>query len=74
VTSKSKKHTRDDKEQSNLFIKKARVIGADEEHSHADELIGHLAKKPELRELRELRSYGDSALNCLAARPAVELR
>jgi hypothetical protein len=36
----------DDKEQSELFIKKARKIGADEEHSASDELIGQLAKKP----------------------------
>jgi hypothetical protein len=36
----------DDKEQSRLFIKKAREIGADEKTSHADELIGRLAKRP----------------------------
>jgi hypothetical protein len=36
----------DDKEQSDLFIKKAREIGADEEYSRADGLIGQLAKKP----------------------------
>ncbi len=36
----------DDKEQSKLFLKKAREIGADEERSEADELIGQLAKKP----------------------------
>jgi hypothetical protein len=36
----------DDKEQSKLFIEKAREVGADEEKSAADELIGHLAKKP----------------------------
>ena len=44
---KEKSHTKpDDKEQSKLFIKKAREIGADEEHSVADELLGHLAKLP----------------------------
>ena len=37
---------RDDEEQSRLFIKKAREIGANEENSRADELIGRLAKKP----------------------------
>jgi transposase-like protein len=36
----------DDKDQSKLFIKKAREIGADEEQSQADKLIGQLAKKP----------------------------
>jgi hypothetical protein len=35
----------DDKELSKLFIEKAREIGADEENSFADELIGRLAKK-----------------------------
>lgn len=39
-------HKPDDKEQSRLFIKKAREIGADETNSAADELIGRLAKKP----------------------------
>lgn len=43
---KRNKHQRDDKEQSRLFIKKAREIGADERKSGADELIGQLAKKP----------------------------
>jgi len=46
VTSESKKMKRDDTEQSKLFLKKAREIGADEERSEADELIGQLAKKP----------------------------
>lgn len=41
-----KKIKRDDDEQLRLFIKKAREIGADEEHLAADELIGQLAKKP----------------------------
>lgn len=36
----------DDKEQSKLFIKKAREIGADEKKSRVDELIGQLARKP----------------------------
>jgi hypothetical protein len=36
----------DDKEQSKRFIEKAREIGADEEKSAADELIGRLAKTP----------------------------
>ncbi len=38
----------DDKEQSKLFLEKAREIEADEEHSAADKLMGRLAKtKPE---------------------------
>ena len=37
---------RDDEEQSRIFIEKAREIGADEEHSEADRLIGLLAKRP----------------------------
>jgi hypothetical protein len=38
----------DDKEQSKLFIEKAREIGADEKRSAADKLMGRLAKmKPE---------------------------
>ena len=41
-----KKIKRDDDEQSRLFIKKAREIGADEEHSEADALMGLLHKKP----------------------------
>jgi hypothetical protein len=35
----------DDKEQSRLFIETAREIGADEEKSEADELLGRLAKQ-----------------------------
>src|SRR6185312_11590465 len=51
MTSSAKQHkqnkpNRDDAEQSRLFIEKAREIGADEEKSRADELIGRLAKKP----------------------------
>jgi hypothetical protein len=39
---------KDDPEQSRFFIEKAREIGADEEHSAADKLMGTLArKKPE---------------------------
>lgn len=38
----------DDKEQSKLFIEKAREIGADGKRSAADKLMGKLAKmKPE---------------------------
>ncbi len=37
---------RDDPEQSKLFIEKAREIGADEEKSAADALMGQLAKLP----------------------------
>jgi hypothetical protein len=36
----------DDKEQSKLFIKKAREIEADEERSAADELLSHLHRRP----------------------------
>jgi hypothetical protein len=40
----------DDKEQSKLFIEKAREIEADEKHSAADKLMERLAKtKPEPR-------------------------
>lgn len=46
MQSKRREPTRDDDEQSRLFIEKAREIGADEEKSKADELIGQLAKKP----------------------------
>ena len=38
----------DDKEQSKLFVEKAREIGADEKRSAADKLMGRLAKmKPQ---------------------------
>ena len=37
---------RDDPDQSKLFIKKAREVGADESGSEADRLLGHLGKKP----------------------------
>jgi hypothetical protein len=40
------KPRRDDAEQSRLFIEKAREIGADEDKSAADRLIGRLAKTP----------------------------
>jgi hypothetical protein len=43
---KNPRNRPDDKEQSKLFVKKAREIGADEDNSAADELIGQLAKKP----------------------------
>jgi hypothetical protein len=46
VTSKTKKRKRDDEEQRRLFVEKAREIGANEEYSRSDELIGRLAKKP----------------------------
>jgi hypothetical protein len=36
----------DDKEQSKLFIEKAREIEADEKHSAADKLMERLAKTP----------------------------
>lgn len=36
----------DDKEQSRLFIEKARELGADKRQSATDKLIGHLAHKP----------------------------
>jgi hypothetical protein len=48
--SKPKRLKPDDKEQSKLFIKKAREIGVDERHSSSDELLGQLAKmKPQPR-------------------------
>jgi hypothetical protein len=36
----------DDKEQSKLFLAKAREVEADEEQSASDELLGLLHKKP----------------------------
>lgn len=36
----------DNEEQSRLFIEKAREIGADEEGSNADALLGKMAKTP----------------------------
>jgi hypothetical protein len=44
--SKPAKTKRDDPAQSRAFIKKAREIGADEQRSAADELLGKLAKTP----------------------------
>lgn len=42
----------DDKEQSRLFIEKAREIGTDEESSAADTVLSRLAKQqPEPRKL-----------------------
>ena len=46
AASNKRKHKPDDQEQSQRFIKKAREIGADEEKSDADDLIGRLAKTP----------------------------
>jgi hypothetical protein len=43
---KNPEHKPDDKEQSKLFLEKARETGADEEKSAADELLGRLAKSP----------------------------
>jgi hypothetical protein len=43
---KKPKGSRDDPAQSRAFIKKAREIEADENRSVADELLGHLHKKP----------------------------
>jgi hypothetical protein len=43
---KNHEHKPNDKEQSKLFLAKAREIGADEEKSAADELLGRLAKSP----------------------------
>ena len=40
------RHKPDDKEQSKLFMQKAREIEADEKRSAADKLIGHLHSKP----------------------------
>jgi hypothetical protein len=37
---------KDDKEQSKLFIEKAREIGSDEESSAADDLMQRLTKMP----------------------------
>jgi hypothetical protein len=42
----TKKRKLDDEEQSRAFIEKAREIGADEDRSAADELLGRLAKMP----------------------------
>jgi hypothetical protein len=42
----ARKPKRDDPEQSKLFIIKARELGADADHSGADELLGRLAKLP----------------------------
>ena len=42
----ARKPKRDDAEQSKLFVSKARELGADEDRSGADELLGRLAKLP----------------------------
>jgi hypothetical protein len=53
TTKKLKNPPKDDPDQSKLFIKKAREIGADEKKSAADKLMGRLAKmKPEPRKGR----------------------
>jgi hypothetical protein len=39
-------HKPEDEDQSRRFIETAREIGADEEKSAADQLLGRLAKKP----------------------------
>ena len=41
---KPNRPAKDDREQSRLFIDKAREIGADEKESAADQLLGRLAK------------------------------
>lgn len=41
-----KRKNQDDPDQSRLFIKKAREIGADEDVSEANSLLGLLHKKP----------------------------
>jgi hypothetical protein len=46
AVSKKQKPKRDDRAQSRDFIEKAREIGADEEKSSADELLGRLARMP----------------------------
>jgi hypothetical protein len=43
---KNHEHKPDGKEQSKRFLAKTREIGADEEKSAADELLGRLAKSP----------------------------
>lgn len=43
---KAEKLKPNDPEQSRRFLEKAREIGADDERSAADELLGQLHKKP----------------------------
>jgi hypothetical protein len=43
---KNHEYKANDKEQSKRFLANAREIGADEEKSAADELLGRLAKSP----------------------------
>jgi hypothetical protein len=53
---KPKQQKPDNDEQSRLFIEKAREIGADEEKSAADGLMGRLAKAlPEPRRKKPIR-------------------
>jgi hypothetical protein len=50
MQNKKKNRKLDDPAQSRAFIQKAKEIGADEEHSRADNLLRNLAKrKPEPR-------------------------
>jgi len=46
IKGKKSSKKRDDPVQSRVFIEKAREIGADEERSVADKLLGRLAKVP----------------------------
>jgi hypothetical protein len=60
----------DDKEQSKLFIEKAREIGADEKHSAADKLMERLAKtKPEPRKQKIVRKNSDVRCRPRTVRP-----
>jgi hypothetical protein len=45
-----------DPEQSRRFIEKARELGADDENSGVDELLGHLRKKPPEPHAKKRRS------------------
>lgn len=59
MSTKKKPTQREDPEQSKAFIEKAREIGADEEHSAADKLMGNLAKmKPEPKTKRRNAKAG----------------
>jgi hypothetical protein len=61
----------DDKEQSRLFIKKAREIEADEGKSVSDQLLGRLAKMPpEPRKAKNKRTRWDAA----SSRKRLEIR
>ena len=58
LVSKVKRKGRNDLGQSRLFMKKAREIGADEERSAADELLGHLAQQPPAPKVEHQRERG----------------